>query len=134
MQILRRESAPRYQRDGCESFLLTAESTAGAQRLTVTRVEIQPGGVQHDHAHDPEQSYLILEGEGRMRVGEETQMVHPGDCIFIPSGNKHGLVNTGAGMLIYLSAASPSFGAAECRTLWPLPSLTDSATRTLPAE
>jgi mannose-6-phosphate isomerase-like protein (cupin superfamily) len=123
MHILKRESASRYVRDGIESFLLASASTAGAQHIAVSLVEMQPGGFQHDHAHPSEQVYCILQGSGRMKVDGEEQLVSAGDCIFIPSGRPHGLANTGTGILKYLSAASPSFSAEECKKLWPLKSI-----------
>ena len=57
-----------------------------------------------------------------MTVGNETQTVEVGDCIFIPSNEPHGLVNGGNEKLIYFSAAAPSFIKEELINLWPLQS------------
>ena len=81
---------------------------------------MQVGGVQRAHSHEPEQMYYILEGEGAMTVGEETEKVGAGDCIFIPSNTSHGLENTGPTILKYFSAASPSFTREQSERLWPL--------------
>jgi mannose-6-phosphate isomerase-like protein (cupin superfamily) len=62
-----------------------------AEHLTTTLAVIQPGGEQRIHSHRPEQVYFILEGSGLMTVGGETQRISPGDCVFIPSGQPHGL-------------------------------------------
>jgi mannose-6-phosphate isomerase-like protein (cupin superfamily) len=121
--LTKRECAPRYQRDSIESFLLVSDWTTGAKQLAVTLVEMQPGGVQHEHAHGPEQMYFLVEGSGLMTVDGESSQVGKGDCVFLPSGCRHGLKNTGEGVLKYLSAASPSFGCDESRRLWPLASL-----------
>jgi mannose-6-phosphate isomerase-like protein (cupin superfamily) len=123
MKLANREFAPRYQRDNIESFLLVSEQTTGAKQLSISLVEMQPGGAQQEHSHDPEQVYFLLEGSGLMTVDGESSQVGAGDCIFLPSGCRHGLLNTGRGILKYLSAASPSFGSEENRRLWPLPSL-----------
>lgn len=77
--------------------------------------------MQHIHCHETEQCYFILEGTGEMTVGDETQEVSPGMSVFIPSNQKHGLVNTSDGVLRYLSAGSPPFGAESEIELWPLP-------------
>jgi len=114
---------PRYQRDAIGSFLLISEWTTGAEKLTVTLVEMQPGGIQHEHSHAPEQSYCVLEGTGLMSVDGEEAVVEPGDCVFIPSGCAHGLVNTGISVLKYLSVAAPSFGKEQSQKLWPLASV-----------
>jgi mannose-6-phosphate isomerase-like protein (cupin superfamily) len=125
MNVLRRTSAPRYQRDNITSYLLASAATAPSQRLTVSLVEMEPGGVQHLHAHEhePEQCYYILEGSGLMSVAGEERPVGAGDCVFIPSLAEHGLKNTSGTTLRYLSAASPSFTAEECRKYWPMKSI-----------
>ena len=42
-------------------------------------------------------------------VGDETQRVAAGDCVFIPTGQPHGLLNDGAASLRYFSAAAPAY-------------------------
>jgi mannose-6-phosphate isomerase-like protein (cupin superfamily) len=130
MQIQKRATSPRYRRDGIESFLLVSAISGGGGKLAVTLVEMVPGGVQPPHAHDPEQMYYILEGTGMITVGSEREPVGSGDCIGFPSNTIHGLENTGATVLRYLSAASPSFTEQQCRQLWPLPSLEKEKSRT----
>jgi mannose-6-phosphate isomerase-like protein (cupin superfamily) len=125
MNILRKNSAPRYRRDHIVSYLLASAGTCQAQQLAITLVEMEPGGVQHVHAHAPEQMYYILEGSGLMTVNTEQRPVQAGDCIFFSAFDEHGLQNTGGTVLRYLSAASPSFTAEECQQLWPLPSLAE---------
>jgi mannose-6-phosphate isomerase-like protein (cupin superfamily) len=125
LKILTRQAAPRYQRDNIVSFLLISASTCQATGLSITLVEMAPGGQQHIHAHQPEQMYYILEGSGLMTVDDDQAQVNPGDCVFIPAWAKHGLNNTGPAVLKYLSAASPSFTQEECDKFWPLPSLAE---------
>ena len=121
MQVRNKQKAPRYERDGIVSHLLVSEWTTKAQFLTTSLVEMSPGGTQQLHAHEAEQCYFILEGEGLMTVGDERQIVTSGDCIFVPSNEMHGLENTGGYGLSYFSAAAPSFGNVETvKKLWPL--------------
>lgn len=121
MKVQKKETAPRYIRDeGITSYLLASPITTESKHLTTTLVVIEPGGYQRIHDHDPEQIYFILEGSGKMTVGDETQLVSPGECVFIPSGIPHGLINVGKSQLRYLSAASPSFTKEELEGLWPL--------------
>jgi len=123
MKTLRRERAPRYTRDaGITSYLLASPRTGGAERLTTTLVEIEPGGEQRIHRHPPEQVYFILDGSGLMSVGSETEAVAAGDCILVPSDAPHGLRNTGDVALRYFSAAAPSFTAEQLERWWPLKS------------
>jgi mannose-6-phosphate isomerase-like protein (cupin superfamily) len=123
MDILKCDTAPRYQRDSITSYLLASRLTCNAHNLAITLVEMEAGGFQHLHAHQPEQMYFILEGSGVMAVGDEQRPVSAGDCIFIPSFAVHGLQNNDQTPLKYLSAASPSFTLEECKRDWPLPPL-----------
>lgn len=120
MHIQYKNSSPRYQRDNITSYLLVSKLTCNADNLTITIVEMQPGGVQKLHSHEPEQMYYILEGRGIMTVDGEEEPVQAGDCVFYPSFAEHGLKNTGDTVLRYLSAASPSFTLEQCEQLWPL--------------
>jgi mannose-6-phosphate isomerase-like protein (cupin superfamily) len=123
LDILSKNGSPRYERDGITSYLLVSELTCASENLAVTLVEMEPRGVQRIHAHAPEQVYYILEGSGVMTVGDERRPVEAGDCVYFPSFARHGLENTGGTALRYLSAASPSFTAEQCKRLWPLASL-----------
>jgi mannose-6-phosphate isomerase-like protein (cupin superfamily) len=121
MHILQRETAPRYVRpEGITSYLLASPRTSEAEHLTTTLVEVQPGGEQRLHSHGPEQVYFILEGRGLMTVGSEMKRVGPGDCVFIPSEQPHGLRNDGDTVLLYFSAAAPAFEREALESYWPL--------------
>jgi mannose-6-phosphate isomerase-like protein (cupin superfamily) len=119
MKIATKNTAQTYSRDGIKSYLLVSGITTDSRQLTTTLVEMDSGGLQHLHSHQQEQCYFIIEGEGEMTVGREKAMVGPGDCIFIPSNEPHGLKNTGGGFLKYFSAASPSWSRKELVDLWP---------------
>jgi len=123
LNVLTINSAPRYKRDNITSYLLVSEDTCHSQNLTITIVDMEPGGIQQVHSHDPEQMYCIMEGSGRMTVDDEQRQVKAGECIFFSSRSRHGLENTGSTVLRYLSAASPSFKKEDSRKLWPLKSL-----------
>ena len=129
MNVLTRNSAPRYQRDGITSYLLVSKRTCDAENLSITLVEMEPSGFQNVHKHEPEQTYTIIEGSGVMTVNGEQRYVKPGDCIFIPSWAEHGLQNSGGTVLKYLSDCSPSFTQQKCVDWWPLPSLDEEKAR-----
>lgn len=57
-----------------------------------------------------------------MTVGNETQRVGPGDCIFIPSGQSHGLKNDGDVTLRYFSAAASAYEPGHLEETWALKS------------
>lgn len=101
--------APRRIRNGLVSSILLQSGDTQKNNLALTWVEIEAGHRQVPHSHAPEQAYVIVSGRGRMQVGNDFSEVKPGDMIFIPSNEMHGIENNGTEKLVYLSAASPAF-------------------------
>ena len=61
------------------------------------------------HAHyAQEEAFVILEGEGHLRVAGEMLALKAGDTVFIPPGpeHPHQIINTGAAPLKYLSIST----------------------------
>ena len=58
-------------------------------------VDIYPGGSVPLHDHETVETYTILQGEGEMTVGDETQHVVKGDTVYMDENVPHRLVNTG---------------------------------------
>ena len=71
-------------------------------------VVIDPNGRIPEHEHETVESYTILKGTGEMTVNGETKPIGPGDCVFIPSMQKHALVNTGAEEMHMMFVYAPS--------------------------
>lgn len=71
-------------------------------------VMVHPGGKVPAHDHVTVESYTILQGSGEMTVDGETLPVCEGDCVFIPSGKSHELVNTGSKELHMMYVYAPS--------------------------
>ena len=59
------------------------------------RVVVPPGSTIGYHRHgNNEELYIVLEGEGLMKIDGEETVVTKGDMILNPAGGSHGLVNT----------------------------------------
>ncbi len=101
--------APQREREGLISHILLQQGDVPQVGLSVTWVEVAPGSRQRPHSHAPEQVYVIVQGRGRMHVGEEVQEVGVGDLVYIPPNMLHGIENTSDGQLVYFSAATPAF-------------------------
>jgi len=56
---------------------------------TAGLLHLQPG--QHDPQtpHDRDELYLVLRGEGVLRIGEDWHPVAPGDFWLVPGGTEH---------------------------------------------
>ena len=62
--------------------------------------------------------YVILEGEGRMEVGDlPPQNVKPGDVVLIPPLCRQRITSTGSGDLIFLCICIPQFTPAAYEDL-----------------
>ena len=76
--------------------------------LTVTWVEIGPGGRQPAHSHPAEQIYVIVAGAGGVEADGKRARVGRGDLVHLPGGSRHGIANVEGEPLIYVSAATPA--------------------------
>ncbi len=107
------DQSPQNHRGGQVSHLLLAPGQFGTENLSVTWVEGEPGSEQNVHSHEGrEQVYVIVQGQGAMRVGDEVQEVGPGTLIYVPPGTGHSIKNIGDERLIYVSSTSPPFEIA----------------------
>lgn len=95
--IIREILAPRNAPDAIEKQSL-AEAT------------LPPGASTQPHYHPlTEEIYYILSGSARMRIGNETRTVEPGDGIAIPPGAPHQITNIGESDLVFLCCCAPAY-------------------------
>ena len=53
-------------------------------------VSFEPDADAPAHHHDEQQIAIVLSGELTFTVGEETRVMHAGDCVVIPPRVEHG--------------------------------------------
>ncbi|MCQ6559410.1 cupin domain-containing protein [Paenibacillus mendelii] len=79
------------------SRMLLDRTNSDSQSVQINLGTFAPGGKQEDHSHSPEfnndEIYLILKGEGRLRLDGQEYDVSPGDIAYIPAGSMHALAN-----------------------------------------
>jgi mannose-6-phosphate isomerase-like protein (cupin superfamily) len=100
-------------------MLISPQSTS-SRNLSIQVSEVPVGSEQPLHAHEPEQCYYIIRGNGLMIIEDESREVTSGDAIHIPPNKKHGIRNTGNEALEYLTANSPCFAKDYEDRLWPV--------------
>lgn len=103
--IERHTREPHYDSRGVRLSTGTA-----ARKLGACYDELLPGKVlcpYHLH-HAQEEMFVILEGEGTLRVAGERLPLKAGDVVFIPPGPEypHQIVNTSDAPLRYLSVST----------------------------
>jgi len=59
------------------------------ERITLAVVELDPGAVVAEHAHENEQLGIVLRGSMSFRVGDEVRELGPGGTWTIPAHTPH---------------------------------------------
>ena len=101
--------SPKRIRPGLVSHILLQSGDTPTDNLAIAWVEVEPGSNQQPHHHMPEQAYVIVDGNGRIKLGSEIADVQAGDLLYIPSNVEHAVENTGPEKLIYISVTVPAF-------------------------
>ena len=82
--------------DNSEIRELMHPNTQKNKLQSLAEAIIQPGETTLLHKHiESEELYYILQGEGKMILGDEILHVNYGDTICIQPGVKHNIKNTG---------------------------------------
>ncbi len=85
----------------------------GAKKLGYNLTVLPPGKVQcpfHCH-HGEEEMFLVLEGEGELRFGDQRYPIRQYDVIACPQGGSevaHQIINTGSSTMRYLALSTLS--------------------------
>lgn len=83
----------------------------GARQLGYNLTSVPPGKRAfpfHNHCVN-EEMFFVIEGEGEVRIGEETFPLRKGDIVACPAGGKetaHQIINTGDAELKYLAVST----------------------------
>jgi len=97
-------------KDGSAVWELYHPSSSPVKDVSVAEALVAPGQETGAHLHQRSQEiYYVLEGSGRMRVGEESMSVKAGDAVLIIPGAIHNIKNIGAGPLRILCICSPPY-------------------------
>jgi mannose-6-phosphate isomerase-like protein (cupin superfamily) len=79
------------------SKMLIDSSNSATKNVQINQGFFAPGAKHADHAHSPEydndEVYLIIKGEGVVRLDGVESDVSTGDAVFIPAGTMHALSN-----------------------------------------
>ena len=78
-----------------------------SEALTLGVAKVPPGAALVEHRHRQAEVYLVLAGEGSVRVDAGVRPVRAGSAVFVPGDAVHSCENTGASelRLAYVLAA-----------------------------
>ena len=69
---------------------------------------LEPGQSQKAHAHaGSDKVYLVVEGSGRFRIGEESRTLEAGEAVMAAAGEIHGIENDSDARLVVLTLMAP---------------------------
>jgi len=69
---------------------------------------LAPGQAQKAHTHDEQDKIcFVLEGRGTFTLGDDEEVLGPGEALVAPAGARHGIVNAGPGELLVLVVVTP---------------------------
>lgn len=94
--------------NGRHTRLVTGAQGLSAKGFVQGYVVMPPGSGVAEHEHHQEEVYLFLSGCGEIRVGDETSDVTEGSAVYIESGVKHALRNTGNEDLVMVFTYAPA--------------------------
>ena len=70
---------------------------------------LEPGQSMEKHAHEVQSRfYVVLEGQGRVWIGDQQQETSNGTVIWIPAGHAHRVLNTGETRMVLLVGITPA--------------------------
>jgi mannose-6-phosphate isomerase-like protein (cupin superfamily) len=81
---------------------------AAGSRVQLDLYCLEPGQEQKAHAHaDQDKIYVVLDGEGRVVLGDQDEALAAGEAALARAGLTHGLRNTGSARMLVLVVVSP---------------------------
>jgi len=79
---------------------VTRQIMAYDEQIMSVKVHFATGGIGDPHQHPHSQSTFVVSGVFEFTVEEETQIIRPGDCVYIHPNALHGCKCIETGVLI----------------------------------
>ena len=96
--------------DGSTIREIAGPAWTPARNQSLAEATVPVGGHTIAHYHRvAEELYFFTAGRGRMTLGDVARDVAAGDCVVIPPGEVHALVNTGDEPLVLLCCCAPAY-------------------------
>ena len=109
MEYIEAASIERLIKNGVTSEQLLFPENSNSERVTITRVTVDPGGEQPRHTHaSSEQVWIALSGKGFLLLDNNIEREFPaGDVVRFEDKDVHGLANKSDSPFVYMSVTSP---------------------------
>ncbi len=78
-------------------------------RYSLAHATLPVGETSQPHSLKTSEVYYILSGKGEMHIADETQLVEPGDAVYIPPNARQFIANCGSEPLIFICIVDPAW-------------------------
>jgi len=78
-------------------------------RYSLAHAIVPVGQTSIPHALKTSEVYYILSGTGEMHIDNETQVLEPGDAVYIPPNAKQFIRNSGTEPLVFICIVDPAW-------------------------
>jgi mannose-6-phosphate isomerase-like protein (cupin superfamily) len=78
-------------------------------RYSLAHAIVPVGQTSIPHALKTSEVYYILSGTGEMHIDNETQVLEPGDAVYIPPNAKQFIHNSGTEPLVFICIVDPAW-------------------------
>ena len=89
--------------------LLHPDKQAIALRYSLAHATLPIGETSQPHSLKTSEVYYILTGRGEMHIEDETQLVEPGDAVYIPPNARQFIHNCGNEPLVFICIVDPAW-------------------------
>lgn len=89
--------------------LLHPDKQALELRYSFAHATVSVGQTSGLHSLTTSEVYYILSGTGEMHIDDETQIVEPGDAVYIPPHAKQFIRNCGQEPLVFICIVDPAW-------------------------
>ncbi|MCU0536754.1 MAG: cupin domain-containing protein [Hydrococcus sp. Prado102] len=89
--------------------LLHPDKQSIALRYSLAHAIVPVGETSTPHSLKTSEVYYILSGQGEMHIDEETQIVEPGDAVYIPPNAKQFVRNCAQEPLVFICIVDPAW-------------------------
>lgn len=89
--------------------LLHPDKQPLALRYSLAHATLPVGKTSTLHSLTTSEVYYIISGKGEMHIDEETQIVEPGDAVYIPPNAKQFIHNCGDEPLVFVCMVDPAW-------------------------
>lgn len=89
--------------------LLHPDKQPLALGYSLAHATVPVGKTSQPHSLSTSEVYYILSGTGEMFIGDETQIVEPGDAVYIPPNARQFIRNNSSEPLVFICIVDPAW-------------------------